>query len=142
VADRGIKWGIVVRVAVSRNSSGAVRMPLRGRWPMSPEMEIKNRVLDFARKHADTWLKLDLLCFWSKYPYAKLTVGIIARALSCKRRVDVEEALDSFVNESLVDRRADNGLLFYSLTSDADKRDCVLNMPAYRSSLRPTLSVG
>ena len=109
---------------------------------MSPEMEIKNRVLDFARKHADTWLKLDLLCFWSKYPHAKLTVGIIARALSCKRRVDVEEALDSFVNESLVDRRADNGLLFYSLTSDAGKREFVLNMPAYRSSLRPNLSAG
>lgn len=123
-------------------SCGVARMPLQGRWPMSPEMEIKNRVLDFSRKHANTWLKLDLLCFWSKYPYAKLTVGIIARALGCKRRVDVEEALDSFVNESLVDRRADNGLLFYSLTSDAGKRECVLNMPAYRSSLRPTLSVG
>jgi hypothetical protein len=142
VADRGIKWGVVVRVAVSRNSSGVARMPLRGRWPMSPEMETKNRVLDFSRKHANTWLKLDLLCFWSKYPYAKLTVGIIARALGCKRRVDVEEALDSFVNESLIDRRADNGLLFYSLTSDAGKRECVLNMPAYRSSLRPNLSPG
>jgi hypothetical protein len=109
---------------------------------MSAEMEIKNRVLDFSRKHANTWLKLDLLCFWSKYPYAKLTVGIIARALGCKRRVDVEEALDSLVNESLVDRRADNGSLFYSLTSDAGNRECVLSMPAYRSSLKPTLSVG
>jgi hypothetical protein len=142
VANRGIEWGAVVTFAFSRNGSGAARMPLQGRWPMSGEMEIKNRVLDFSSKHANTWLKLDLLCFWSKYPYAKLTIGIIARALGCKRRVDVEEALDSFVNESLVDRRADNGLLFYSLTSDAGKRECVLNMPAYRSSLRPTFSVG
>ena len=107
---------------------------------MPPETEIKNRVIDFSREHADTRLKLDLLCFWSRYPYAKLTVDIIARALGCQRIPDVEEALDCLVNESLVEKHDDNGLHFYSLTSDAAKRDCIMRMPAYRSSLRPTLS--
>ena len=109
---------------------------------MSAEMETKNRVLEFTRKHANTWLKLDLLYFWSKYPYAKFTIGIITRALGCKRRVDVEEALDSFVKDNLVDKHTDKGLLFYSLTSDASKRECVLKMPAYKSSLKPALSMG
>jgi len=109
---------------------------------MSAEIEYKNRVIEFARQHANTWLKLDLLYFWSKYPYAKFTVGIIARALGCKRRVDVEEALDSFVKDNVVDKHTDKGLPLYSLTGDASKRECVLKMPAYRSSLRPAPSMG
>lgn len=109
---------------------------------MSADVESKNRVLEFARKHANTWLKLDLLYFWSRYPYAKFTVGIIARALGCERRVDVEEALDFLVKENLVDKHMDKGLPFYCLTDDANRRECVLKMPAYKSSLKPALSVG
>ena len=109
---------------------------------MSREMERKNRVLEFARQHANTWLKLDLLCFWSRYPHAKFTASAIARALGCKRRIDVEEALDSFVKDNLVDKHTDKALPFYCLTDDASKRECVLDMRAYRSSLRPALSMG
>jgi len=76
---------------------------------MSAEMENNGKVLDFAVRHANTWLKLDLLYFWSKYPYAKFTVAVIARALGCKRRIDVEEALDSFVKDNVVDRHMDKG---------------------------------
>jgi len=112
----------VVEDAISSDISVVATRPLEGRWPMSPEMENRNRVLEFAREHANTWLKLDLLYFWSKYPYAKFTVGIIARALGCKRRVDVEEALDSLVKENLFDIHTDKGLTFYCLTGDASKR--------------------
>lgn len=106
---------------------------------MSPEIEGRNGVLEFARTYANTWLKLDLLCFWGKYPYARFTVGIIARALGSERRVDVEEALDSLVRDHLVDRRVDKGQPFYSLAGDASSRECVLKMPAYKSSLRPAV---
>ncbi len=109
---------------------------------MSPEMESTNRVLEFARRHANTWLKLDLLCFWGRYPYAKFTVGIIARALGSERRVDVEEALDSLVKDNLVDKCVDKGQPFYCLAGDANSRECVLKMPVYKSSLRPAVSVG
>jgi hypothetical protein len=119
----------------------AVR-PLEGRWLVSGEMENKNRVLDFARQHANTWLKLDLLYFWGRYPHAKFTAGAIARALGCKRKIDVEEALDSFVKDKLVDKHTDRALPFYCLTGDASKRECVLDMRTYRSSLRPVLSMG
>ncbi len=109
---------------------------------MSPEMETTNRVLDFARRHANSWLKLDLLCFWGKYPNARFTVGIIARALGSERRADVEEALDSLVRDHLVDKRVDKGQPFYSLAGDAGSRECVLQMPAYKSCLRPAISMG
>jgi hypothetical protein len=109
---------------------------------MSAETDSRNGISEFARSHANTWLKLDLLYFWSKYPYAKFTAGIITRALGGRRRVDVEEALDSFVKDNLVDKHTDKGLPFYSLTSDASKRECVLKMPAYKNSLRPVLSMG
>ena len=132
---------MVKNVPIPDGSVVAVRL-LEGRWPVSAEMEKQNRVLQFARQHANTWLKLDLLCFWSRYPHAKFTAGAIARALGCKRRTDVEEALDSFVKDNLVDKHTDRALPFYCLTDDASKRECVLDMRAYRSSLRPALSMG
>jgi len=137
----GIEWGAVVKDALTSYSSVVALRSLEGRWPVSGEME-DNRVIEFARQHASTWLKLDLLCFWSRYPHAKFTAGIIARTLGCKRRADVEEALDSLVKDNLVDRHTDRGLPFYCLTGDASKRECVLDMRTYRSSLRPALSMG
>lgn len=142
MGNRGIEWCAVVQKAISPGSSVVAAKPLEGRWPVSGETDNRSRVLEFAREHANTWLKLDLLYFWSKYPYAKFTVAIIARALGCKRRMDVEEALDSFVKDNVVDRHLEKGLPFYSLTSDAGNRECVLEMPSYRRSLRPALSVG
>jgi len=132
----------VVKKVPTSDSSVVAVMPLEWRWPVSGEMEKRNSVLEFARQHANTWLKLDLLCFWSRYPHAKFTAGAIARALGCKRRIDVEEALDSFVKDNLVDKHTDRALPFYCLTDDVSKRECVLDMRAYRRSLRPALSMG
>ncbi|MBN2099442.1 MAG: hypothetical protein JW753_07590, partial [Dehalococcoidia bacterium] len=131
----------VVKNAPTSDSSVVASRPLEGRWPVSGEMD-NNTILEFARQHANTWLKLDLLCFWSRYPHAKFTAGAIARAIGCKRRTDVEEALDSFVRDNLVDKHTDRALPFYCLTDDASKRECVLDIRAYRSSLRPALSMG
>ena len=138
----GVEWSAVVKDAPTSDSLVVAIRPLEGRWPVSGEMEKRNRVLQFAGQHANTWLKLDLLYFWSRYPHAKFTAGAIARALGCKRRIDVEEALDSFVKDNLVDKHTDRALPFYCLTDDASKRECVLDMRAYRSTLRPALSMG
>jgi hypothetical protein len=100
-----------------------------------------NRMIQFFKQYADTWLKFDLLLFWCKHPYAKFTSGTIARTLDRKRRVEVEEALDCFVHQEIVEKHTQQGLPFYGLTADPDKRRFVLNIPAYRSVLRPALSL-
>lgn len=94
-------------------------------------------MIQFVRELADTGLKLDLLLFWNKYPYAKFTSGIIAHALDCSRRMDIEEALESLVKAKLVEKHTQRGLLFYCLTTDPEKRQWVLNPPAYGSNFRP-----
>ncbi len=108
---------------------------------MSPETDSRNRVLEFARRHANSWLELDLLCFWGNYPYARFTVGIIARALGSERRADVQQALDALVRGRLIEKRVDRGQPFYSLTRDPGSRECVLQMPTYKGSLRPAASM-
>ncbi len=103
-------------------------------------MEIETReeteVTQFVNEHGNTGLKLDLLFFWSKYPYAKFTSGIIARALDCKRKMDIEEALESFVKASLIEKHTRQGLPFYCLTADPEKRQWVLSVSAYRCNFR------
>jgi len=98
------------------------------------EAREKNEMIQFVKEHADTGLKLDLLSFWSRYPYAKFTSGIIARALDCtrNRRVDIKEALESFVKAELIEKHTRQGLPFYCLTADPEKRQRVLNLSAYR----------
>lgn len=81
-------------------------------------------------KHIDTGLKRDVLDFWRKYPYAKFTCGIIARAVDTRRRVDVEEVLESLVQAELVDKQVRQGMPYYSLTAEPTRRQCVLSMPA------------
>lgn len=86
-----------------------------------------NNMPQFLQDHADTGLKLDLLRFWRKYPYAKFTCGIIARAVDCRRRVDVEEALECFVRAELLEEHTRQGLRLYCLTNDPLKRQGVFD---------------
>jgi len=103
---------------------------------MEIDTEEKNQVTQFVNEHANTGLKLDLLFFWSKYPYAKFTPGIIARALDCKRRVDIDEALESFVKARLIEKHTRQGLPFYCLTADPEKRQCVLSLSVHKANFR------
>ena len=107
---------------------------------MQVETKEGSRMFQFLKQYVDTWLKLDLLLFWNKHPYAKFTSGAIARTLERRRRVEVEEALDSLVHEAIVERHTDQGQPFYCLTSDPDKRRFVLNIPAFRTMLAPAMS--
>lgn len=109
----------------------------------SSEEEAKdgNRTIQFLKQHADTWLKFDLLLFWNRHPHARFTPGTIARTLGHRGKAEVREALDSFVNEKIVEKYTQQGLPFYCLTADPDKRQFVLNAPAYRSKLRPAISI-
>lgn len=106
------------------------------------ELTQENTATGFLTNHADTGLKHDLLLFWQKYPYARFTSGIIARAVDRNRRVDVEEALECFVKAELIEKHVRQGLPFYRLTAEPTKRQDVLDLPVRRGSLRPMWATG
>ena len=86
-------------------------------------------VVRFMSEHANTGLKLDVLRFWRKYPYAKFTSGIVTRAVDRSRKIDVEEALEYFVGAELLQKYVQKGLPFYHLTDNPSKRQSVLDLP-------------
>jgi len=88
--------------------------------------------------HADAGLKLDLLRFWSRYPYARFTPAIVTRALDPNRRTDISQALENFVKAHLLEKRIQQGLPFYCLTQDPSMRQWVFNMAAQEGNLRPS----
>lgn len=95
---------------------------------MTIEAEEKNEIKQLMKQHADTGLKLELLFFWNKYPYAKFTSGIIARALGSTRRVEVEEALEAFAEAELIEKHVQRGLPFYCLATAPEKREPILRL--------------
>jgi len=94
------------------------------------EAREKNKMIQPVEEHADRRLEAELLFFWSNYPCAKFTPGVIARALNHGRRVDIEEALEYLVEARLVERHTRQGQLLYSLSTDPEKRQRVLNLAA------------
>ena len=94
-------------------------------------------IVRLVRDYADTRLKFDMLLFWSKYPEARFTCGIVSRAVRCRRRLDVEEALEIFAEANLLERHSQEGLLLYCLTKDPYRRQCVLDLPAHVNGFRP-----
>ena len=93
----------------------------------------------FINKHADTQLKTDLLFFWSRYPNAKFTLGAIARGpVDCTRKADMEEALESFAKDQFIEKHVQQGVLFYSLTTNPEKREPFLKLSACSRGHLPT----
>ena len=86
----------------------------------------KEDLIQSVREYADTRLKLDLLFFWNRHPYAKFSSGIIADALDYQRKVDVEEALQWLVEAQLVEKDTSQGVPVYFLTTDHENRQRVL----------------
>jgi hypothetical protein len=110
-----------------------------GRHLMSAEREERNR--PFIDEDAYSRLELNLLFFWSKYPNAKFTPGIIASAVGCGRRADLQQALEKLVKSGLVERYIEMGLSFYSLTVDRSGQEYVVNLASHANRLRRTLPI-
>ena len=73
-----------------------------------------------AKNAADIQLKKDLLLFFQhRHPYAKCSAGVISRAASRVKRVDLKEALEGLVTDELIEKHTNQqGQLFYCLTTD------------------------
>ena len=90
----------------------------------------KEEIIQSMKEYADTRLKLDLLFFWNRYPYARFSSGVIAHALDYRRKVDVEEALQWLVEAQLVEKDTGQGVPVYFLTTDHERRQRVLVLSA------------
>jgi hypothetical protein len=102
------------------------------------------QTIQFVREYGNTRLKLDLLVFWSRYPHAMVSTGVIAGLLDCNRRVDLEEALESFVQAKLIEEKhTEQGLRLYCLATDPEKRQGVLSVAACKGgNFRPVCARG
>ena len=88
----------------------------------------KERMVQSVNEHVDNRLERDLLFFWSSYPHTNFTARTIAHSVKSPTEADIEEALECFVKAELLEKHICQGLDFYCLTADPEKRQRVLNL--------------
>ena len=74
-------------------------------------------------------MKRGLLFFWGSYPSAKFARNAIGYALDSSK-LEVDKALRVLVEAGLVDTHILNGVTFYSLTANEERRRPVLELSA------------
>lgn len=89
----------------------------------------EEQLLRFLKQYAGDRLKMELLAFWGRHPNAKFARGAISCALDCKRSA-MDRALKDMVATGLVDTCKQNGVPFYSLTTNEEKRRAALQLAA------------
>ena len=103
---------------------------------MTTEIRLQD-MPQLAENPAFSGLKREVLRFWRKYPFAKFASGIVAGAVACNRKMDVEEALECLVQAELLEKHVQQGLSLYRLTNEPSQRQRVLDLPTETSDLRP-----
>ena len=83
----------------------------------------------FLEEHGDNQVKRRLLLFWSCHPNAKFARNAISYALDSSK-LEVDKALRVLVEVGLVDTHIINGVTFYSLTANEERRRPVLELLA------------
>jgi hypothetical protein len=80
-------------------------------------------------EHGDNRVKMGLLLFWGCHPNAKFASNAICYALDCTK-LEMDRGLKALVEAGLVDTHILNGVTFYSLTSNDERRRPVLDLAA------------
>ena len=88
----------------------------------------KDRMVQSVNESVDSRLERDLLLFWSWHPHTNFTARTIAHVVKPPTEVDIEEALECFVEAELLEKHICQGLDFYCLTAEPEKRQWVLNL--------------
>jgi hypothetical protein len=83
----------------------------------------------FLEKHGNNRVKRELLDFWGRHPGTKFSRYAICFALDCGK-LEADRNLRDMVDAGLLDNHANNGLSFYSLTRNEEKRRLVLELAA------------
>ena len=89
----------------------------------------EKQLLRLLKQYASDRLKMELLAFWGRHPNAKFTRGAISCALDCKK-LDMDRALKDLVERGLVDMHKHNGVTFYALTTNEERRRVALELAA------------
>ena len=76
-------------------------------------------------ERGDNPAKRELYLFWGIHPNAKFSKPIIDFALDCNRS-DLDNALQAMVAARLLDTNIQNGVTFYSLTKNEERRRPIL----------------
>ena len=80
-------------------------------------------------EYGDNREKSQLLRFWGMHPNAKFTRYAICHGLDWSK-LEVNRALAALVDTGVVDTHSHNGLTFYSLTENEEKRLQVVGLAA------------
>ena len=71
----------------------------------------------------------ELLAFWGMHPNARFTRYAICYGLDCNKQ-EANRALMALVEQGIIDTSSSNGLIFYSLTKNEEKRRPVVELAA------------
>jgi predicted DNA-binding transcriptional regulator len=78
-----------------------------------------SRLFHFLKENSRSNIELQLIRFWARHPRAKLSLYTIACALDTAK-INLREAIRSLIAKGILQEQQDgNGLITYSLTSDA-----------------------
>jgi hypothetical protein len=83
----------------------------------------------FLEEYGDNREKSQLLRFWGTYPNARFTRYAICYGLDWSK-LGANRALKALVDAGVVDTHSHNGLTFYSLTENEEKRRPVVELAA------------
>jgi len=95
----------------------------------APNILNEQSLYRFLEEHRDNRVKRGLLFFWGSHPNAKFARNAIGYALDSSK-LEVDKALRVLVEVGLVDTHILNGVTFYSLTTNNEKRRPVLALAA------------
>jgi len=94
---------------------------------VAPSILSEEQMLRFLEEYAGDRLKMELLAFWGRHPNARFSRGAISCALDCKK-LNIDRALKDMVEVGLVDIYNCNGVPFYSLTVNEERRRPVMEL--------------
>jgi len=105
-----------------------------------PNVLSEEHLLRFLEKQVGDLLKTELLTFWGRHPNAKFTRNAIYCALDCTKS-DMDTGLKDMVETGLVDTCTHNGVPFYSLTANEERRRAVIELASLNCWERHQLMV-
>ena len=79
----------------------------------------------------DNLIKRELYLFWGRHPNAKFSGSAISIALDCST-VEMARMLRAMVDAGLVETHTQNGVTFYLLTKNEERRRQVIEFARHR----------